>query len=745
MLGNRLLFAAIVLFVVTVALVARAASPQLSLPAQAIGATARYPAADDNDYVGSKACAPCHQEAYDRWERSLHIHMTKPVADATIVGDFSGAARLNTHDRAFEFGRANGNPFMRVSFGGRAPETFRVDYTLGFKRYQGYLSTLADGRMYVLPAFWHIESHRWIDWKEITPIPDGAHQLRQIWNTNCFNCHATNLSQGYDSVKRVYNTTWTEMGIGCEACHGPGKRHIAMIEVWKKDPSLKPGGTLDVFSPPNATARQTFDTCGYCHGNKQNVFVGFRAGDRYEDYAIPFLISAPIPETDYQGEFWPDGRPNRFNRPQALMSSGCFKTGEAVCTSCHVAHGSEKPFSLKVDITDGRRGDELCTQCHSAAPPGAQLAVVSSQPTADSRTPKAFTRAGGTPMSDGDLERHTRHSASSEGSRCISCHMSDVNWRLLIRRRDHTFQAPVPEMTATFGVPNACNTCHDTRSPEWAAQKMDEWWGDSGRRTAAMALADTMYRAGSGDASVLPALARFAVDRTQSAIVRASAVEFMGQLALGTAGMPSADAQTQTSFRPDAGAGRTAPRASTRSPVQLTGAQVNALIGAAGDPEAIVRAQAVNALLATGERERVIPPLVARLQDSARVVRARAAEALLSFGISELPGAAGAALARAQDDYALALQSFPDVAANHAALGWLEAERNHTVQAHASLDTAIRLDPRAARPLVIKGVLSARAGDFARAVEFWRKAKSLAPTYPNLDRLIGEAEKRKPR
>ena len=44
-------------------------------------------------------------------------------------------------------------------------------------------------------------------------------------------------------------------------------------------------------------------------------------------YALPFLISAPIPDNDLQGEFWPDGRPNRFNRPQALTLSGCFKAG----------------------------------------------------------------------------------------------------------------------------------------------------------------------------------------------------------------------------------------------------------------------------------------------------------------------------------------------------------------------------------------------------------------------------------
>ena len=115
-----------------------------------------------------------------------------------------------------------------------------MDYTLGAKRYQGYLSRLPDGRMYVLPAFWQIESRRWIDWKEITPIPDGAHDLKQIWNANCFNCHATNLVQGYDIASKTYRTTWTEMGIGCEACHGPGREHVALADAWEKDPGSKP-------------------------------------------------------------------------------------------------------------------------------------------------------------------------------------------------------------------------------------------------------------------------------------------------------------------------------------------------------------------------------------------------------------------------------------------------------------------------------------------------------------------------
>jgi predicted CXXCH cytochrome family protein len=742
MTPNRLLATAIVVLLLTWVLRA-APYPAESFPAlsphPAIVATASDPS---SDYVGSRACASCHQDAYAQWERSLHIRMTKPVAEATVLGDFSGAVRLAAHGRQVEFGRRKGRPFMKIAFGAAAPETFEIDYTLGFKRFQGYLSTLPDGRMYVLPAFWHVESKRWIDWKEITPIPDNAHGLRQIWNVNCFNCHATNLVQGFDTKAKTYKTTWTEMGVGCEACHGPGRRHIASMEEWRKDPTYKPGGTLDIFSTSNATPRQAFDACAYCHGNKRNVFAGFKAGARYEDYALPFLISAPIPEHDLQGEFWPDGRPNRFNRPQALMVSGCFKAGEAVCTSCHVAHGSDHPFSLKVDITKGRNGDALCTQCHLA------LAT----PRGGAASSRVLAVAPGEALPDELIERHTFHAAGSEGSRCVNCHMSDVNWRLLIRRRDHTFQAPVPEMTARFGVPNACTTCHDDRSPEWAAAYMDRWWGDGDRRRAATSLADTMYRAGSADASVLPALVRLAIDRSQSVLVRASAVEFIEQLALGRDATREADAQSQTSYDPGTatlleGPSRQAPGsapAATRAVAAgapLTASQINALIAAAADPEAIVRAAAVRALPATGDRDRVLMPVVARLSDEARVVRARAAEALLALGVVALPGTAGQALGRAQDEFAQAMREFPDDASHHTAIGWLESERDRVAEAHEALDTAIRLDPRAARPVVLKGVLAARAGRYEEAVGLWRKAKSLEPNYPNIDQLISEASK----
>jgi len=326
--------------------------------------------------------------------------------------------------------------------------------------------------------------------------------------------------------------------------------------------------------------------------------------------------------------------------------------------------------------------------------------------------------------------------------------MSDVNWRLLIRRRDHTFQPPVPENTAQFGIPNACTTCHDDRSPEWAAKQMTEWWGDGERRAKAAWLADTMYRAGSGDTTMLPELAKLAIDRSQGFLVRASAADYIGRLVADSRSgrrATTASIQSQTSFGGSAAASTSqaaAARAAAQPPA-ITPAIVNVLIGAASDPEATVRASALASLGAIGDRERSLVPIVARLTDQTRVVRAKAAEVLVSFGIVELPGAAGEALRKAQQEYILGLDMFPDVASNHAAKGWLEAERGNAVVARDALNKATTVEPNYAFPWVVKGVLLAREGRFAEAVEMWKKARSIEPSYPNIDQLIAEAEKRK--
>ncbi|HTH24009.1 MAG TPA: hypothetical protein VL919_02815, partial [Vicinamibacterales bacterium] len=138
-----------------------------------------------------------------------------------------------------------------------------------------------------------------------------------------------------------------------------------------------------------------------------------------------------------------------------------------------------------------------------------------------------------------------------------------------------------------------------------------------------------------------------------------------------------------------------------------------------------------------------LAPILARLVDQTRVVRVKAAEVLVTLGIVELPGAAGDALRNAQNEYIASLDAFPDSASNHAAKGWLEAERGNVIVARDALNKATSVEPNYAFPWVVKGVLLAREGKFREAVEMWKKARSIEPSYPNIDQLIAEAERRK--
>ena len=207
--------------------------------------------AEPPDYVGSESCRTCHEAEYTTWRKNLHVQMTKPVADARMVGDFRPGTELRHQARAYTMESRDGRYFIWVARNGRPPERFEVQYTLGARRFQGYLSTLPDGRIYVLPVFWHQETQRWIDYEGSRRFPpDSSHDFRQIWNVTCVNCHATNLVRNFDATKNQFATTWTEMGIGCEACHGPGRAHIA-------DPDH-----LKIFTMKKVAPREIFDACG---------------------------------------------------------------------------------------------------------------------------------------------------------------------------------------------------------------------------------------------------------------------------------------------------------------------------------------------------------------------------------------------------------------------------------------------------------------------------------------------------
>jgi tetratricopeptide (TPR) repeat protein len=169
---------------------------------------------------------------------------------------------------------------------------------------------------------------------------------------------------------------------------------------------------------------------------------------------------------------------------------------------------------------------------------------------------------------------------------------------------------------------------------------------------------------------------------------------------------------------------------------------LNTLIGAASDPQPIVRAAAARALGAL-EEPRTVPALAARLVDAVRTVRVTAVEALLQLGVVRLPGSAGLALGQAQEEYVVSLRTFGDMAGDHLALGWFEMQRGRDADATGALTRALTLAPADVQPRVWLGIIAARQGRFEDALREWRQVRAQRPAYPNIDRLIEEAERRR--
>ena len=465
---------------------------------------------------------------------------------------------------------------------------------------------------------------------------------------------------------------------------GEGSREQAGLRQQREE-SRAQRHPEDLLAAHARTPRQTYDTCAYCHGNKQNIFLGFRGGDRYEDYALPFLISTPIPDNDFQGEFWPDGRPNRFNRPQALTLSGCFKAGQAVCTSCHVAHGSRNPFSLKVNITQGRTGDLLCVQCHAAGASAVrQVRQVLQVRKVRQAPPERGCRNRRVPGSDRAMVERGDRAAHVPQGRVGRQPLHQLSHE---RRELATADPPARSHVPAAGAGDdrglrRAERLHDLSRRALAGVGGAPDGAVVGRRRPAQGGG----RPGGHDVS-----RRFG-RRERPAVAGPAG----GRSDAGHAGackrrrVHGADRARHRRRRqrghaePDVVRARVSGRRQ-RSPAKPGNAHAGA------DQRAHRRG-----LRSGADRPRPGGQRAARHRRSrprghaassrgswiqrASCARARRKRCCRSAS-STLPGRAGEVLARAQDDFAAALRDFPDSASNHAALGWLDSERGRSADA----------------------------------------------------------------
>jgi tetratricopeptide (TPR) repeat protein len=570
-------------------------------------------------YVGAKACIPCHEEIHARWDGSRHSKMVRPATPEGVRGDFS-AKPVRLRDETYRFEAKDGKYFITESKLLGKKTRHRILYTLGNRRIQHYLTALEDGRIVVLPPSWDVLRKEWFHNMEIVgPDPENGMAV-QVWNLNCFGCHVSQQERNFDLETRSYDTDWVDFGTSCERCHGPGADHV---DRYTKE-TTPPESSIVVQTALDPVANTT--VCAQCHSLRDAIDATFTAGDDYYDHFLPELEYG-LPR-DHDPAWYVDGSTRRFSADAlGLWMSRCFLEGGVSCVDCHV-----DPHDTEIEKNPFIRPEAsgICTRCHEEIGRSATS--------------------------------HTRHSEASAGSSCVECHMPRNVVSIKAKIRNHGISLPAPENTERHQIPNACNLCHDDRTPAWAAETIDQWFpGARGRRQKLLDRADVFTRARARapeDGEIASRLIALAANESEPPLIRANAVGYLGTFGSDPRVLP-------------------------------------ALLRALGAKEPILRAIAAPQLARLGpaRANSVKPFLSEALSDDRATVRMGAAFSLLSLGVRNLGGEDQVRFDAAKKIYVTRAETSPDHAPTQLQLGKFHLLNRDLAAAAEAFEATLKLDP----------------------------------------------------
>jgi len=437
-------------------------------------------------YVGRETCAQCHQAQYHSWLGSDHDRAMDLATDKTVLGDFNDA-KFEYQGVATRFFRQGGKFMVNTEGPDGEHHDYVVKYTFGVRPLQQYMIEFSDGRVQVLRESWDVRNKKWFF---VTP-PDVTNErilpgdplhwtgIGQNWNTTCADCHSTDIHKNYDPEKNTYHTTWQEINVGCEECHGPGSVHVDLARRRSPFWDRKIGYGLPNLKDKNLNVQ--LETCAKCHSRRYQVHEDFRPGRPFFDHYVPVVLS--------EGLYQPDGQilDEVYEYDSFLQSK--MHANHVRCTDCH------DPHSLKLKFT----GNALCTQCHEA------------------HNPAKF-----------DTPAHHHHQEGSPGAQCIQCHMPTRTYMVIDERRDHSFRIPRPDISVALGTSNACNNCHTKPNEtfEWSADAVKKWYGERKTNEAphwAAAIKAGRAAEPEGEKLLIDLVGR----NTTPAIVRATAIDLL--------------------------------------------------------------------------------------------------------------------------------------------------------------------------------------------------------------------------
>jgi len=433
-------------------------------------------------FVGRESCRACHESAYRSWEGSNHDQSMAEANERTVRGDFDDA-RFEHRGATSRFYRRDGGYFVHTEGPGGEAGEFEIAYTFGVEPLQQYLVRFPRGRLQALSIAWDTEAKRWFHLYPDRDISadDWLHWTRaaQTWNGMCAECHSTDLRKAYDPDADAFDTTWSEIDVSCEACHGPASRHLAWAEI---PPMARPDlADYGLVIPTGETSsREQVELCAPCHSRRSELGDYDHTRVAVLDNQLPALLTEELyyPDGQIQGEVYVWG---------SFVQSKMHKNGVR-CSDCHDVH------SLALH----REGNALCLQCH---------------------------RADAYDTYDHHFHKKIHEGRPSDGALCIRCHMPERPYMVVDWRADHSLRVPRPDLSQELGTPNACTQagCHDDQPLQWSVDAFRKWYGIARKPHYGTILA----AARRGDPEARDALIRLAGDPLFPTLVRATALSLL--------------------------------------------------------------------------------------------------------------------------------------------------------------------------------------------------------------------------
>ena len=666
--------------------------------------TAKCARADDAvkaTYVGVEACSGCHKTQAERWKTSHHALAMEKATPETVLGDFSGVS-VENFGVVSTFSRVGDKFMVRTDGPDGALRDYEITHTFGVDPLQQYLIDFPDGRYQMLGLAWDTRpkdkgGQRWF---HLYPDEKPGSLLHwtgrdQNWNYQCADCHTTDLKKNFDLSANTFATTWASLGVACEACHGPGSRHVAWAKNGSSAASADRSGLPDkarmgleawlkatdrgqwVMDPSTGTAHRTeplastqLNVCASCHSRRHLLAKGLAPDAPFLDAALPSLL---VP-----GQYHADGQiDGEVFEYDSFLQSAMYKAG-VVCSNCHEPHAAK----LRAE------GNALCAQCH---------------------LPEKF-----------DVTAHHKHSSGSPGAQCVSCHMPTKNYMVVHDRRDHSMRVPRPDLSVSIGTPNACTQCHADRSAEWAAKAVAEWYPNGRQTTPHYGAALQAGRSGAADAE--RQLDQLILDKSQPGIARASGLPLLGHYA-SAASEPAIKAAIAD---PDPLVRMAAPQAISPSAPR---ALIEAILPLLGDPVRAVRVETARVIAGIDPQtmtpeQRIAFSSAYQELVSAEMIDADRPESHLNLGLLKTRRQQ---LSEAEAEYRTALRLDPKFVPAMVNLADLDRQRGLDKEGAELLRTAITIEPGNAATRHSLGLLLVRQRNLSEALPLLREAAALDP------------------